>query len=353
MLTASASTTLRDLRLAVELQVGAGSPLALAGPSGAGKTSVLRIVAGLLRPERGRVTCDGEPWLDTGRALELPPERRGCGFLFQGYALFPHLRAWENVAYSLRGSRAKRRKLATRLLERFGALGLADARPRELSGGERQRVALARALARRPRALLLDEPLTALDTRTRAAAARELAAAIVDAGVPTLLVTHDFTEASLLADEVAIMDAGGIVQRGPPAELAASPGSPFVADFTGAIVLMGDARRTAGGLTAIGLDGGGEIRSTDAASGHVAASVFPWEITVEPRGERGGGSALNRLEAEVMSVTAVGNRARIGLWAGQHLTAEITNASASRLGLKHGSRVTATWKATATRLIGR
>jgi molybdate transport system ATP-binding protein len=353
MLTASANTALRDLRLAVELQVGAGSPLALAGPSGAGKTSVLRIVAGLFRPESGRVTCDGEPWLDTTRSLELPPERRGCGFVFQGYALFPHLSAWENVAYALRGSRRKRRTHANRLLERFGASELADARPRELSGGERQRVALARALARRPRALLLDEPLSALDTRTRAAAARELAAAIVDAGVPTLLVTHDFTEASLLADEVAIMDAGRVVQRGPAAELAASPASPFVADFTGAIVLTGDARRTASGLTAIGLDGGGEIRSTDVASGRVAASVFPWEIAVEPRGEPGGGSALNRLDAEVVSVTAVGNRARIGLRAGQHLTAEITNASASRLGLERGSRVTATWKATATRLIAR
>jgi molybdate transport system ATP-binding protein len=353
MLAASASTTLRELRLAVELQVRAGSPLALAGPSGAGKTSVLRIVAGLLRPQSGRVTCDGQRWLDTTRALELPPERRGCGFLFQGYALFPHLRAWENVAYGLGGSRRERRPRAVSLLDRFGASGLAEARPRELSGGERQRVALARALARRPRALLLDEPLSALDTRTRATAARELAAAIAEAGVPTLLVTHDFTEASLLADEVAIMDAGSVVQRGAAAELAASPASPFVADFTGAVVLTGDARHTAGGLTAIALDGGGQIRSTDVARGPVAASVFPWEIAVEPPGERIAGSALNRLEAEVLSVTAVGNRARIGLFAGQHLTAELTGESSSCLGLTPGSRVIATWKATATRLIPR
>jgi molybdate transport system ATP-binding protein len=353
MLAASASTALRDFRLAVELQVRAGSSLALAGPSGAGKTSVLRIVAGLFRPESGRVTCDGEPWLDTARALDLPPEHRGCGFLFQGYALFPHLRAWENVAYGLRGPRRERRLRAVCLLDRFGASRLADARPHELSGGERQRVALARALSRRPRALLLDEPLSALDTQTRTAAARELAAAIAEAGVPTLLVTHDFTEASLLADEVAIMDAGSVVQRGAATQLAASPASPFVADFTGSVVLIGNARRTSGGLTTIRLDGGGEIRSTDVAIGPVAASVLPWEITVEPPGERNGGSALNRLDAEVLSVTAVGNRARIGLLAGQHLTAEITNASASRLGLARGSRVTATWKATATRLIAR
>jgi ABC-type sulfate/molybdate transport systems ATPase subunit len=353
MLAASASTSLRDLRLGVELEVGPGSPLALAGPSGAGKTSVLRIVAGLLRPDEGHVTCGGEGWLDTAREIDLPPERRGCGFLFQGYALFPHLRAWENVAYGLPGGRRARRPRAVALLERFGAARLADARPRELSGGERQRVALARALARRPRALLLDEPLSALDTRTRAAAARELGAAIVEADVPTLLVTHDFTEASLLADEIAIMDAGRVVQRGTAAELADSPSSPFVADFTGAVVLNGEAARTEGGLTVVSLDGGGEIRSTDVARGPVGASIYPWEIAIEPPGAGGGGSALNRLDAEVLSVTAVGNRARVGLLAGQHLTAEISGASASRLGLARGSRVSATWKATATRLIAR
>jgi len=354
MLAANATTGLREMRLQVELEVGAGTPLALAGPSGAGKTTVLRIVAGLFRPDAGNVTCDGERWLDTDRELDLPPERRGCGFLFQGYALFPHLRAWENVAYGLRGvPRVTRRRRAVELLDRFGATGLADSRPRELSGGERQRVALARALARRPRALLLDEPLSALDTQTRAAAARELGAAIADARVPTLLVSHDFTEAALLADEVAIIDSGRVVQRGTAAELADSPGSPFVADFTGAVVLTGDARRATGGLTAVRLDGGGEIRSTDVLDGPVAASIYPWEIAVEPPGAPSGGSALNRVDAVVVSVTAVGNRARIGLAAGQHLTAEITAASVSRLRLARGSRVTATWKATATRLIAR
>src|SRR5918996_93368 len=123
MLAARASTTLRDLRLGVELEVRGGSSLALAGPSGAGKTSVLRIVAGLLRPEAGHVTCAGERWLDTRRDLDLPPERRGCGFMFQGYALFPHLRAWENVAYGLRGSRRARREGGLGLVERVGGAG--------------------------------------------------------------------------------------------------------------------------------------------------------------------------------------------------------------------------------------
>jgi molybdate transport system ATP-binding protein len=353
VLAASVHTRLREIELRLELESRPGTPVALAGPSGAGKTSVLRVIAGLLHPDSGQVSVDGEPWLDTAHGVNLPPERRGCGFMFQGYALFPHLRAWENVAYGLGRRRRAHRTTALELLDRFGIARLANAKPRELSGGERQRVALARALARRPRALLLDEPLSALDTRTRAAAARELSSAVVDAEVPTLFVTHDFAEAALLADEIAVLDRGRLVQRGTPATLADSPASAFVADFTGALVLTGEAEPGGGGLTVVRLDGGGEIRSTDSGTGPVAASVYPWEIAVEPPGTEPEGSALNRLDAEVLTVTAVGNRARIGLVAGQHLTAEITAASVARLGLARGSRVTATWKATATRLLPR
>ena len=175
MLRVEARTRLGALTLDAALSVEAGRCLALAGPSGAGKTSILRVAAGLLRPEHGTVACGEEVWLDTARGIDVAPERRGCGYVFQEYALFGHLRAWQNVAYPLSGlPRRARRERAQELLERFGIGALADARPRTLSGGERQRVALARALARGPRALLLDEPLSALDARTRAAAGREL-----------------------------------------------------------------------------------------------------------------------------------------------------------------------------------
>ena len=349
MLSVVADTPLGDLRLDVAVEVAPGECLALAGPSGAGKSSVLRVVAGLLKPQKGRVTCGGRTWLDRTRGIDLPPEERRCGYVFQDYALFPHLTAWQNVAYGL--PRAERRRRAHELLERFGLAHRADARPRTLSGGERQRVALARALAVRPDALLLDEPLSALDARTRAAATRELAAVLRDAGVPAILVTHDFQEAALLGERVGVMDAGRIVQLGSADELAAAPASPFVADFTGAIVLTGTAATGPDGLTAVRLDGGGEVTSSERADGPVAVTVYPWDIALAPPGTRDPGSARNHLDVEVISVTAVGGRVRIGLAAPQPLTAELTEPAVRALRIQPGQRAVASWKATATRLL--
>jgi molybdate transport system ATP-binding protein len=352
VLRVEARTRLGGLELDVALEVGAGECLALAGPSGAGKTSVLRVASGLLQPKRGRVECGNETWLETARGIDVPPERRRCGYVFQEYALFPHLTAWQNVAYPLRGlGRSERRRRAQNLLERFGLGHLADARPRTLSGGERQRVAVARVLARRPDVLLLDEPLSALDARTRAGAARELEAVLREVEVPALLVTHDFAEAAQLGDRVGVIDAGRVVQEGTPTDLAAAPRSAFVADFTGAVVLTGTARGGRDGLTHVELDGGGAVSSTDRGEGPVAVSVYPWEITIERESEAPHGSARNRLAAEVLSVTIVGNRVRLGLAAPQPLAAEITQSSAKALDLRAGARVTATWKAAATRLV--
>jgi len=166
-------------------------------------------------------------------------------------------------------------------------------------------------------------------------------------------VTHDFQEAALLGDRVGVVDAGRIVQDGLPGDLASSPRTAFVADFTGAVVLTGTANAGPDGLTLVALDGGGSIASTDAAAGPVAASVFPWEIAVELPGDGSRGSAQNRIEAEVVSITEVGNRVRLGLAAAQPLAAEVTLASRRRLELARGTRVTATWKAAATRLVAR
>jgi molybdate transport system ATP-binding protein len=344
---------LREMELDVELRLDRQGGAAIVGPSGAGKSTLLRIVAGLRRPERGRVLVGQEVWLDSGRGINLRPEERACGFMFQDYALFPHLSVWRNVAFGLPGDRRMRRRRALEQLERFGLGSLANAHPASLSGGERQRVALARSLARDPSVLLLDEPLSALDARTRAHASRELLAALGGTGALAIVVTHDFSEAALLAEEIFVMDEGRIVQQGTAAELSARPASAFVADFAGSVVLEGTARPAAGGLTEVELDGGGVVTSTDLLRGPVVALVFPWEISLERAGATHESSALNRLQVEVVSVTEIGNRVRVGMSAPQPLVAEVTAESIRSLGLGPGARATAAWKATATRLVTR
>jgi molybdate transport system ATP-binding protein len=178
-----------------------------------------------------------------------------------------------------------------------------------------------------------------------------LAAVLREAGVPALLVTHDFSEAAALGDRVGVIDAGRLIQEGTAAELAASPSSAFVADFTGAVVLTGSAGPGEGGLTVVELDGGGTVMSTDPGEGPVAVSVYPWEIALAPAGSGRSGSAQNQLAVRVVSVTAVGNRVRAGLAAPQPLTAELSEPSTRELDLTPGAELVASWKAAATRLL--
>ena len=212
------------------------------GPRAPGRPASCASSPGFSPRRQGRVALDDEVWLDTAAAIDLPPERRRCGYVFQDYALFSPMSAWRNVAYGMRGTpRSERRARAGEMLDRFGIADLADARPAELSGGERQRVALARALAAGPRVLLLDEPLSALDSATRKSSVRELHALLGGIDIPIVLVTHSFDEAALLGDRIAVLDRGSIVQRGSASEISAKPRSAFVADFAGASVLRGTA----------------------------------------------------------------------------------------------------------------
>ena len=330
--------TLRTFRLELALSLDGGT-VALVGPSGAGKTSVLRAIAGLLRPERGRVTLDGETWLDTGRDVDLPPERRSVGFVFQDYALFPHLTVRENVAFG-----ARRR--VDELLERLHVAALAGASPAELSGGERQRVALARALAREPRLLLLDEPLAALDAHTKAAVRAELREVVRTSGLPTVLVTHDFEDAAMLADRVGVLAEGRLLQVGTPSDLVAAPAGPFVASFTGANLLPGVARPGPDGLTELTLDAGGVAFTTETGSGRAALAVYPWEVSVAL--EAADDSAVNHVRAPVTSLVSLGNRVRLRVGP---LAAEISAASAHRLSIEEGDVVVASFKATGARLL--
>jgi ABC-type sulfate/molybdate transport systems ATPase subunit len=342
MATLQADFTLPLRAFALELALDVSRTVALVGPSGAGKTSALGVVAGLVEPACGRVSLDGERWLDTERGVSLPPERRRVGLVFQDYALFPHLSVSANVAFGACG------RDVDALLERFRIAHLAAAHPQELSGGERQRVALARALARDPGVLLLDEPLAALDTHTKAEVRHELAELLRELALPTLLVTHDYEDAAALADEVGVLVEGRLRQLGPPAELVARPRDAFVASFTGANLLRGHAHRNGGTLTSIRLASGEELYSADEAEGDVGVVVYPWEVSVARSHEPDADSALNVVRGEVGSLFEVANRVRVRIGP---VTAEVTAASAARLELARGGIAYATFKATGTRLV--
>jgi molybdate transport system ATP-binding protein len=206
----------------------------LFGPSGAGKSLTLQCLAGLARPDRGRVVVNGRVFDDTARGVAMPPQARRLGYVFQGYALFPHLTVAENVAFGLRDRpRAERRRRAGAVLDRLGLAGLAGRHPRELSGGEQQRVALGRAIAPDPEVLLLDEPLSALDAPLRRQLRDELRALAVELRRTVVLVTHDLDEAYQLGDRLVLYEAGRVVQAGPKAEVLGRPASETVARLIG------------------------------------------------------------------------------------------------------------------------
>jgi len=206
----------------------------LFGPSGAGKTLTLQCLAGLIRPDAGRIVVDDRVLFDSAAGVDLPPQQRRVGYVFQGYALFPHLTVGQNVAFGLRDRpRAERLSRAAEVMERLGLGGLTHRRIGELSGGQRQRVALGRALAIDPALLLLDEPLSALDAPLRRSLRDELRTILSGWGTAAVLVTHDFTEAYQIADRIVIYESGRVIQSAPRAELLWQPASEAVARIMG------------------------------------------------------------------------------------------------------------------------
>jgi molybdate transport system ATP-binding protein len=221
--------------LAGAFDCAAGELLALVGPSGAGKTSMLRVLAGLLRPTQGRVQVGGQTWCDTAAGIFLPPQQRHVGLVFQHFALMPHLSALDNVALALLHlPRPARQAAARRWLERVQLTAEQQhRRPAQLSGGQQQRVAVARALAREPRLLLLDEPFSAVDRMTRQGLYALVADLRRELAIPIVLVTHDLDEARLLADRLVVMDAGQVLQAGRPEQIHRAPRNARVADVVG------------------------------------------------------------------------------------------------------------------------
>jgi molybdate transport system ATP-binding protein len=255
----------RTFDVRVRLSLGAET-IAIVGPSGAGKTSLLRAVAGLERHCAGRIALGRELWLDSKRGVQFSPERHRVGYLPQDYGLFPHLTVAGNVRFAGKRDRPE-------LLERFGISHLAHARPRQRSGGERQRVALARDR----HVLLLDEPFGALDAITRRQVRDELGDLLGQLGLPTLLVTHAFEDATALAQQIGAIDGGILVQLATPSELLAAPASVMVAALTGANILQGTATPALSGCT-VRLHGGGELDIATPARDAVHVAVHPWQL---------------------------------------------------------------------------
>lgn len=222
------------IRGSLEKPCGSHGITVLFGSSGCGKTTVLRCLAGLEKPETGTILFGSETWMDAARNLHLSPQKRGIGLVFQDYALFPHLTVADNIAYGLGDlKKSERASRVEEILARYGLSAHAEKRPRQLSGGQQQRVALARAIVRRPRLLLLDEPLSALDTALREDLRADLQTQLRSLEIPVLLVTHDRAEARLLADQLLVMHNGRVLQSGTAEELFTNPATPEVARALG------------------------------------------------------------------------------------------------------------------------
>jgi len=333
-----------------------GAPVTvLFGASGSGKTTVLRSLAGLDRPDEGSIAFGGERWFDAAQGLFTSPQARGVGLLFQDYALFPHLSVRANLAYGLhRLSASERAARVAELAGRLGVAGLLDRRPAQLSGGQKQRVALARALAPRPRLLLLDEPLSALDAPTREALRGELRHLLEQAGVPAIVVTHDRIEALSLGDRLAVLVEGTVRQVGPVHQVFSEPVDVEVARVVGTEnVFPARLLRREGGLVVVRA-GEAELVAVDPGGldDEAYACVRAEEVALEP--EHGGdSSARNRLAGTVASRREEGPLSRIAVDCGVRLVALVTRASAERLGLVPGRRVTAIVKAPSVRVVPR
>jgi molybdate transport system ATP-binding protein len=343
------------IRAALRLPADAFSITVLFGPSGSGKTTVLRCLAGLERPTAGWVRFGAETWFDAERRIDWPPQRRDVGFLFQEYALFPHLSVAGNVGYSLaRLPRAERARRTGEMLDLLGLAGLHDRYPGQLSGGQQQRVALARALVRRPRLLLLDEPLSALDTPTREPLRRELRRVLAALRTPALLVTHDRAEAVALGDAVVILDGGRVCQSGPVPEVFTRPASAQVARIVGVeTVEPGEVLAVEEGLATVAV---GPVRLLALAQGVGPGPcylVIRAEEVILEKSPAGPSSPRNRLAGVVRELAPEGPMVRVGLDCGFPLTALVTRRACGELGLREGEPVTALVKAPAVHLVAR
>ncbi|MGD9645593.1 MAG: ABC transporter ATP-binding protein [Pirellulales bacterium] len=327
----------------------------LFGPSGGGKSTVLRVLAGLERPQRGSIRFGDEIWFDAAAGRLVRAQQRGVGMLFQDYALFPHLNVAENIGFGLSDlPRGQRDARVGEMLERFELQELAARRTNEISGGQQQRVALARVLAPRPRLLLLDEPLTSLDQPLREKLRGELRELLRTLAIPVVLVTHDRSEAIALADRVVLLVDGRVRQAGAVQEVFARPHDEVVARYVGMDAIEeGRLIETRDGLAAVDVAG---TRIWGLAVGGLGPRVHVCiraEDVVLERGAAPDSSARNHLPGKVVSVVPEGALVRVLLDCGFRLTALVTRPSHEELRLNPGEAITAVIKAPAVHLVPR
>jgi molybdate transport system ATP-binding protein len=352
-----------QLSAEMDVELAAGSILVLFGPSGAGKTTVLRQLAGLERPDAGTIRFDSEVWCDVAAGVWRPPQDRHIGLVFQDPTLFPHLTVRNNIHYGVRPGSDRGRtgvgpgsdpvvEIATLL----GVRDLENRHPRELSGGEAQRVALARALAPRPRLLLLDEPFASLDMPTRARLRRDVRGLLHRTGTPAILVTHDRIEALAMGDAVVVMIGGRVRQAGPISDVFSHPADVDVAASLGIeAVVPARILSSSGGLLEVAV---GSVvlqvaeRDALAPGADVYACIRAEDVTLATQLSTHA-SARNHLAARVVGISAEGPVDRVSLDCGFTLDALITRRSREELGLAPGSPVTAAIKATNVHLVPR
>ena len=327
----------------VSLDIPAGEFFALLGPSGCGKTTLLRILAGFENPTAGEVLIDGEPMIG------VSPNRRPLNMVFQNYAVFPHMSVAQNVAYGLKVTRVARGEIGERVAEALALVqldGLDARKPGQLSGGQIQRVALARALVKRPKVLLLDEPLSALDAKLREQMQLELVRLQESVGITFVIVTHDQSEALSMADRVAVMDEGIIRQIAPPAELYEQPNCRFVADFIGKVNLFsGRVCGTREGRVLVEIAGfdAVPVPATGEAAGEVSVALRPEKVRLSASAEDAGPVGLS---GKVREVAYYGDVSKIFLdnATGVIIAASLQNASRSvRPGVSVGDELWISW----------
>ncbi|MBE3560835.1 MAG: ABC transporter ATP-binding protein [Ktedonobacteraceae bacterium] len=369
MLEAALDTHLATFHLTVNFSSLAGKTTVLLGESGAGKTTVLRLLAGLLHPERGRIALDDIVYFDQTRRIAVPPQERPFGYVFQDYVLFPHLTVFENVAFGLRAQHLSRRLVRRRVgeaLEMVHLVGLDHRRPAQLSGGQQQRVALARALVLQPKLLLLDEPLAALDVQTRREVRQELRRILNETGITTVLVTHQYLDALLFGHTILVLDRGRVIQQGDRRDLREHPRSSYVAELVGVNFFQGRIQRMeTETMCVVRLHNETQAMEVVAELGeHVQDEKRPSAgdeafVVVDPRHitlHQGppDSSARNIFHGEIVLLVRQGTTSasegtvRVGVLFDPSmppLTAEITEASADRLALSEGQSVYATFKA--------